>query len=196
LLFIVVSVFIKSYGRTSVLGSSSALNKNPQLETGLGVKQKDSSSLQFQQFHRIEVKDGKVIWEVKAKEAKYLVSEGVTHINDSLLSFYKSDGTKIAITSKAARLYAEELGVRKAELEGDVLVRIGEQFEVRSDLAIYDSEKNTILMPEMLAIQGEGFKIEGKNLVVDVEDQHLEIQENVFSRFIPGSSFPKGTDFK
>jgi lipopolysaccharide export system protein LptC len=76
------------------------------LEAGKS-KQVDRSSLEgmlpdavqwIQNFHRIEIREGKKAWELVADEAQYLESENQVVVRNPRTTLYMKDGEKVTVT--------------------------------------------------------------------------------------------------
>lgn len=65
--------FYRSSVRKSVITSQALVASNS--EGGEDEGEGLLSKLQLQDFHRVEIKDGKPLWEIKAKDAKYFPLE-------------------------------------------------------------------------------------------------------------------------
>src|SRR5262245_18802407 len=81
LLFLGGVVIFRSSTRASVLSSIgtdlATLPENVSDQSGGSV----TSKLLLEDFHRIEVKNGRPVWEIRAKDAKYYPKDFVIHVN-------------------------------------------------------------------------------------------------------------------
>jgi LPS export ABC transporter protein LptC len=187
--FLFSSVVFNSYSRDSIFTTQSAFassdkSENPIAQALIG------SRLQLRDFHRVSVKDGKLLWEIDAKEAEYYAREGVTHVTDAKLLIYKKDG-KIQIQSKSAKLYLTLQKLNKAELSGESIIDLGNGTSLLTDLALYDMQTGEVSAPGSVSVQGKGYLIKGKGLVADVNRQVVRLLADVNCKFEVNAEAPK-----
>ncbi len=182
----------RSSNRSSIIGAGEIIsdaNTTDSSPVGSGKE----SRLHLQDFHRVEVKDGKPSWEVRAKEAKFFAEENLTHVNDANLIFYREKNSKINVSAQVATLHhgASEEGnstsstasLGKAELEGNLIILVDDSVTIKSDYALYDAVKGEIVAPNDVVIEGPQFTVSGKGLRFTIDSQEIELIENVQSRF-------------
>jgi LPS export ABC transporter protein LptC len=134
----------------------------------------------MQNFRRVEVRDGKKIWEIAARQARYFEANGEVIVEAPEVSFYLSDGGVIALRCGEGHLYIAKDGktVTQMELKNDLQVQIGD-FSVRTQEAVYDSEHDTISSPGPVQITSQGLLVEGQGYTVDVGDKRLTLNADV-----------------
>lgn len=186
-LVLMLTVGIRSEARRSVLsdrgeGSSGVMGSDPD-ETG--------TRIQLQDFHRVEVKDGRPVWEVRAKDAQYFAQQRLTHVNDSAVTVYRRDRSVVHINAASAKLYMTQESVDRAELEGNVVVNLGESGTVKTDMAVYQARTREIVAPGRVNIEGSGYEVTGERLNLDLERQLVTLSERVKSRFSAKAEIPK-----
>jgi LPS export ABC transporter protein LptC len=181
-LFLILSIAAASSKRHSVLGGSEAASADS-FFAGLPEVAAGVSKLRLQDFHRVAIKEGKTIWEVKASDAQYYSSEGITHLDNAALTLYQADNTKVALQANSAKLHMGDGGLSRAELLGGVVVRWDSGLTVESEAALYELAKGEITAPDHVKIFGDGYNVEGDVLRVLVEDQRLTLARNVQSVF-------------
>ena len=106
------------------------------------------------------------------------------------MKIYRSGGSAFTIRSNAARLYLKSQSIDRAELEGDVTFEVNRS-TVKTELAVYDKDERNISAPGTVKILGEGFEVEGVGLDMSVDEQAVELDEAVRSRFEPDAKPPK-----
>jgi hypothetical protein len=52
----------------------------------------------IQNFHRVEIRDGEKVWELKAEEAQYLPESDEVVVRNLRASFFRDDGGEVLIT--------------------------------------------------------------------------------------------------
>lgn len=148
------------------------------------------SALELQDFHRLEIKDGKPVWEVRARNAKYLPDQGITHVNQTSVTLYREEGSSVLVTSKAARLHMDGDSISKAELDGDVVVGLEDSMELRTNQAVYSLRDKLFIAPEDVQILGEGFEVRGIGLEFGLEKQIVKLDRQVYSYFSTQAHLP------
>lgn len=143
----------------------------------------EDSGLFLQDFHRVEVRDGKPVWEVKAKSAKYFQNEDLALVNDLALVVYKAKEPSVRIQANAAKLYLNTDALKRAELEGSIVVDLDQTLQVRTETATYRKDKNSVVAPGAVKIIGKGYEISGGKMRVSLENQIVELGDGVQSVF-------------
>jgi LPS export ABC transporter protein LptC len=189
--FIVGTIIYRSVSRTSLVWSTEGLDQREKAGVP-GLAANGTSEVRLQDFHRVEVKRGKPAWEIRAKEARYLPEQGLTQVNDAAVTIYRSRNSSILIRSKGARLYLNGSALRKAELEGDVVVNIDGSVFVETDAATYDVETGQIFAAGQAKVNGPGFEVIGIGLLTKVESREITFERDVVSRFEEWAQIPTG----
>ena len=195
ILSMMTTAYVRSAGRKSIVGAGDAFNGSTSIFDQLEEQADRGSRLQLQDFHRVEVKEGVPVWEVKAKRATYYAAERVTHVNDAAVTIYRSADSSVTIESRAAKLYMEGDGLTKAELEGNVAVQLDDSIKMRTDLAIYDSNSREITAPGAVTIEGKGFEVRGRGLDMAIDNQIVKLSDDVYSYFESRAEIPSGVGF-
>lgn len=146
----------------------------------------DQSAVTIQDFHRVETKAGTPVWEVKAAEARFLSSTGVTNVAEMDLIVYREDGSKVFLNSDSARLVIIDGSISKVELAGNVKVKLEDGTTVLTDSAVYIAEAEEVRSVSDVEIFGNGFLIQGKGMIADLNDRYIRLEHNVRSKFIKG----------
>jgi LPS export ABC transporter protein LptC len=145
------------------------------------------SGLRMQDFHRVDVKDGKTVWEIIAKDARYFALERLAFVNDAIVRIYRSPQSSIVISSDAGKLYLDDVTISQAELEGNIEVVLDESLSVRTQTAQYDKNKGEITSTSHVYIFGPGYEIQGVGLKMVVDEETVDIFKDVESRFEVGA---------
>lgn len=179
----------RSESRRSVLleneGSTAAV-----APTGGDSAEQNPSRLQLQDFHRVEVKNGKAVWEVHAKDARYYPAAAVTHVNDAVLTLFREGQSSITVKSNAARLATIGESIGKVGLEGEVELKLGNELTLYSETADYAADKKRVVIPGAVRIAGVGFEVRGNGLQYDIEGEQLTLSEDVECTFKPDAKVP------
>ena len=185
-------VLSRSGSRRSVIEASGALGSvagsNAVAKESIG----NGSQVQIQEFHRVEIKEGKPVWEVRARDAKYFPQEMVTHVNEASLVVFREESTPVTIDSRAARLNLSGQSLQHASLEGAVNIKVGDSFALSTEVADYSVVDRRVFAPGEVKISGKGFEVEGEGLTYDVDSEALTIAHNVRCTFHPNAEVPRG----
>jgi LPS export ABC transporter protein LptC len=154
--------------------------RNVRLQKEIGASVDPDADQRMQNFRRVQVRDGKKIWEVAARQARYFQDSGEVAVDAPEVSLYLNSGETIALRCGEGRLHlgANDTDVTRIELKRDLEIRIGD-FSLRTQEAVYDSEHNTISSPGSVQISGPGLWIEGQGYTVDVTDKRLTLNAEV-----------------
>ncbi|MDD2942121.1 MAG: LPS export ABC transporter periplasmic protein LptC [bacterium] len=177
-IFLLSSLVQRSSGRRPLFSSSGT---DMQSQSAA-----DQSAVTIQDFHRVETKAGTPVWEVKAAEARFLSSTGVTNVAEMDLIVYREDGSKVFLNSDSARLVIIDGSISKVELAGNVKVKLEDGTTVLTDSAVYIAEAEEVRSVSDVEIFGNGFLIQGKGMIADLNDRYIRLEHNVRSKFIKG----------
>lgn len=144
----------------------------------------------------MEVKNGRRIWEVRAKDAKYYAGEAQVNVSDAEVHVFQGRGGPLSFRSRAGTLHLSGDALSSAELEGNVYVQVDKNLRLKTEVALYDSVARTITSPGQVHIEGEGFVIEGEGLALRIDDQVARVLDSVSSAFETGARVPKGVSAK
>lgn len=184
--FLIVTITYRSSQRSSVLGGG-GVTSNETLFAGLPAPSAGVSRLRLQEFHRVAIKGGQTIWEVRAKDAQYYSGEGITHLDSAALTLYQKDNSKISLAAESAKLHMSEGGLSRAELLGGVVVSWDSGMKAETEAALYELEKSEISAPDTVRISGDGYDIRGKGFRALVNEQQVTLARDVESVFTAGS---------
>ena len=185
-------VVSRSGSRRSVIEASGALGVGSAATAAAKESAGNGSQVQMQDFHRVEIKAGKPVWEVRARDAKYFPQEMVTHVNEASLVVFRQEESPVTIESRAARLNLAGQSLHHASLEGAVSIKVGESFALTTEVADYDVTDRRVVAPGEARIEGKGFEVEGSGLTYDVDTETLTIARDVRCTFQPNAEVPKG----
>lgn len=190
LLFLFGVVVVNSMQRTSVLsGSLASTDSLSQVEGRTALS--EGTKIQLRDFNRVEVREGKPVWEIRAKEARYFASSSVVLVSDADLTVYQSDGSKTFIGSKGAKLHLKDSAVERVELEGDVKVELSGSFVAKTQYAAYLSGERGLSAPGLVKLAGDGYSVEGVGFHMNLESGEVNFLGKVKTFFTPGAEVPK-----
>lgn len=156
------------------------------LEAGKS-KQVDRSSLEgmlpdavqwIQNFHRIEIREGKKSWELVADEAQYLQDENQVIVRKPQTTLYMKDGEKVTVTGDQGKVEFAGKDLRKATLHDSVEIHV-RGFVIRANDAVYDRSTDKIFAMGPVTIVGEQVQVAGNNMTVFVKESRFELEKPV-----------------
>lgn len=189
LVFVVSIAIARSYTDPIAPASQVAVDFREEQTEADRLSGQDGSELQLRDFRRVGVKDGRKLWEVVAKDARYFAGEEVTQVNDISAIVHREDNSEIQLEAKAARLQLGPSSFGKAEFEGNLRVQVDKRLTLFADAATYADR--LVRVPGDVRIEGEGFLVEGKGLDMHVDEERILLKKDVRSRFESGAKIPK-----
>jgi LPS export ABC transporter protein LptC len=150
-------------------------------------KQVDSSALEgmlpdavqwIQNFHRIEIRDGKKAWELEADEAQYLQDQNQVIVRKPRTTLYMKDGEKVTVTGDQGNVEFAGKDLQKAVLHDSVEIHV-RGFVVRADDAVYDRAMDQIVAKGPVTIEGNEVRVAGNDMTVFVKESRFELEKPV-----------------
>jgi len=150
-------------------------------------KEVDGSSLQgmlpdavqwIQNFHRIEIRDGKKAWELVADEAQYLQDRNQVVVRKPRTTLYMKDGEKVTVTGDQGSVEFNGKDLQKALLHDSVEIHV-RGFVIRADDAVYDRGTEQIVAKGPVTIDGEQLRVAGTDMTVWVKESRFELDRAV-----------------
>jgi len=173
-LFVVVLVYFSSSGEVApkkqdaAAGSATPVTGTP--EAGKFI---------LGEFHRSETKNGRTVWEVKAKSGQYYPESSTAKLNGATLWFYKKEGELVRLESGSATLYLDGNSLVKADTTDGVTLNYNDKLTLTTDYASFDKEKNIVHAPGQVLIKTELLDISGESMQANVETQEVTIERKV-----------------
>jgi len=150
-------------------------------------KQVDSSALEgmlpdavqwIQNFHRIEIRDGKKAWELEADEAQYLQGQNQVVVRKPRTTLYMKDGEKVTVTGDQGTVEFVGKDLQKAMLHDSVEIHV-RGFVVRAGDAVYDRTADKIVAKGPVTIEGAELQVAGNDMTVFVKESRFELDKPV-----------------
>jgi LPS export ABC transporter protein LptC len=150
-------------------------------------KEVDRSSLEgmlpdavqwIQNFHRIEVRDGKKAWELEADEAQYLQERNQVVVRKPRTTLYTKEGEKVTVTGDQGSVEFNGKDLQKALLHDSVEIHV-RGFVIRADDAVYDRATEKIVARGPVTIDGEQLQVAGNDMTVWVKESRFELEKPV-----------------
>ena len=160
-------------------------------------KQVDHSSLEgmlpeavqwIQNFHRIEIREGKKTWELVADEAQYLQDRNEVVVRNPRTTLYMKDGEKMTVTGNHGTVtFSNGKDLQKAVLRDSVEVRVRE-FVIHAEQAVYDRGAEKIVASGPVTIVGKELQVAGNDMTVYVKESRFELEKPVRVTLLPKTS--------
>ncbi len=133
------------------------------------------------EFRRVKMQDGKKVWEIVARQARYFADTNAVVIDIPEVSLYFSDGEAVALRCQEGTLHLNgESDLLHIDLRGNLEIQIG-AISLKTDQATYDRQKNTISSDGVIYVVGQGFTLEGKGYTVAVDTKQLTLRAEVYT---------------
>jgi LPS export ABC transporter protein LptC len=191
--FFLVSLLMLTNKRSRVIPSDTSSDSStpsnssvvPTLLPSPEVIQSDRPGLTLKDFHRVEHKNGKKVWEIKARQGNYDAKTGQTTVSDAELFLFQSNGDSIFISSPQAILAVEDLSLNRAALSGGVKFKLNEDLTALAPEALFDKSAGLLTSAGPVQIITPTMKIEGKRLKLNLERKTVELLQNVSTVVLP-----------
>jgi len=161
------------------------LEKKPGVDGAGADEEGKSPKFVLHNFHRSETKNGRKLWEVKARSGKYIPEKKAAKIKDAILWFYREEGEVVTLEAKQALLSLEYASLTRANLSGGVTVTSHDGITLKTESAIYEKETATITSPDFVTITSDMVNVSGEELNVDIDKRELTLSKNVSSVITP-----------
>ena len=165
----------------------------PQKEVPVKTLEADSTppalgkepSVVLDRFHRIETKNGKTVWEVKAERGSYAPQSNIVIIENATLWLFRGEGKSVEITAPRAQLDLEGTSLKKAVAFDGVKVLLNGKIKTSTATAEFNQQDNTITAPGDVTIEHARSIITGSHLTVNLNTQVFELAHNVDTVLLP-----------
>jgi len=123
----------------------------------------------------VERKDGEIIWQLKAEEAKQQLDGQLNLISPTLILFTQS-GDRVTINSRQAWFNPISRDVR---FQDQVTVLYG-AWQLSSELIIYTSATDVLHVPEKFSIKGKTMSARGKNMRLHRSREEINVDDGIW----------------
>ena len=175
-LLVVVAVALGGIG---YLVSRNVAARKPRTLADLGKDFLPEVAQRIQNFHRVKMENGRMAWEITAREARYFEHDDEIVVMDPRVTFYmKDDGRAAHLTGERGRIVLSGREVRTITMRGAVMVQL-DDLELHTDEATYDRSRDLITAPGAVVLHGRTLDVTGKGMEVDVGPQHVRLLQDV-----------------
>lgn len=138
----------------------------------------------IQDFHRIEIKDGKTAWEVRGDEAQYLEEKEQVLVRGPKAALFTAEGERVEVTGGEAVVGFDGQSLKDVQVQQDVIVKFRD-FVIRAPNATYRHEEQKIVSTGAVDIKGDRVELQGQDLVVFMTDSRFELRDPVRVLLLP-----------
>ena len=123
-----------------------------------------------------EMKDGKRLWTLQSKDARYFRKDQRTLLSQVNLVLFLENGRKIRLRSKKGILFA---GTKDVELWGSVRASMPEGYLVTTERLRYTHKKGEVFSETPIVMKGPELKLEGRRWSYDIKAERGELEGGV-----------------
>ena len=130
-------------------------------------------------FHRSEIKNGKTIWEVKAKQGEYFPAKQKAQIFSADVWLFRNENEKVFLNAPEAELSFDGTALNKAFFPGEVHVVYNDLYVVDTSVATYDKASETITSDHPVKLSSALIDVEGARFVANSTENSIIISGGV-----------------
>ncbi|HWP57218.1 MAG TPA: LPS export ABC transporter periplasmic protein LptC [Candidatus Acidoferrales bacterium] len=142
------------------------------------------AALHVKEFHRSEVADGRKVWEVSGKEARYLQEDREVVMEKPTFAYYNKNGETLEARADQGRIYLAEKEIDRMEMFGAIRVAY-QGFVLETDEIVYHKDKAQVVLPGKVSVKGTGLEVEGVGMTISLRDERLSLNSKVKTRIEP-----------
>lgn len=144
-------------------------------------------------FHRVETRNGKPVWEVKASKGVLDPRTNEAVLEDARVTLSRDRNEPLSIAADRAKVLIMGSALQNAEAWGNVLIR-QKDMELRSQEAHYNMESGEIHVPGAVELKNSFLMIEGKELTGNADSQVFHLHEDVETTIEDGKQVPQANE--
>jgi len=134
-----------------------------------------------QGVHYREWKNGRVMWDLDAREAAYHIEDEKAFFQDVSLVYYPPE-EGLPLSLQADRV-SYEMGPRRLKAEGNVLGEGAQGFRFRTDSLAYDLEGKRVMTRDKVILEKDRLRVEGVGMEGSLTDQTFVLLSSVRTVF-------------
>ena len=129
-------------------------------------------------FHRVKVVDGRKVWEVAAREARYFDETEMVVVQEPVVSVFLADGRVVSLRGSEGTVYLGGRDLKGVKLAGNIDVQFGD-YALHTESVHYEADRGVIIVPGRVQISGAVFDIQGEQMEVEVSSQRFTVSRDV-----------------
>ncbi|MBX2988795.1 MAG: LPS export ABC transporter periplasmic protein LptC [Bdellovibrionaceae bacterium] len=132
--------------------------------------------------HLVESQKGSRDWELFAQAAEGNQGKGTWNLQNMRVLFYNRDKVEFTVTGQDGSI---DMKTKDMRVRGDVVTTSANGYTFRTQEVEYSSQNRKIISPSAVLMtgpkdrDGEGMKVRGRRMIVDVESSRMTIPESV-----------------
>ena len=143
----------------------------------------------IQNFRRVKVEHGRMMWEITARDAQFFEQEDQIVVLEPRVTFFmKEEGRQAHLRGSEGRITLEGHEMRAVTLRGRVAVQL-DDMELETEEATYDRAHDLITAPGDVTIHGRTLDVRGHGMEIQVGPQHVRLLADVHTR-VHGTARP------
>jgi LPS export ABC transporter protein LptC len=154
----------------------------PEMATGLEQR--------IRGFHRVNVREGQMVWDLRAAEAKIEKGQQRITVEGPRLELFDPGGTKVSVRAQEGRVQLAGGELQRVDLTGEVVVDFGE-YHIETPEGYYLGVPQTIVLPNGVAVTGGAIDLVGDVMLINLGKRRLSVLGNVVTKFRTADSLPK-----
>lgn len=126
-------------------------------------------------FHRVNVRDGRKVWDLRAAQARVRKGQGMILVEDPELELFDPKGTRVFVRADEGVVELAEGQLGRVELDGAVAIDYGD-YRVETPQGYYEGAEKTVILPEGVRITGGAVDLSGQRMVLNVEHRRVRVR--------------------
>jgi LPS export ABC transporter protein LptC len=146
------------------------------------IVRKDAN-MRLEKIQLVEDKHGRRTWDLEAKSVEQYGEKNVMMLEDVKVTYYTGDGKTFVVSGKKGKFYQDS---RNMELAGDVVLQTSDGYRLKTESVTYDHAQKKVTSSDLVEIEGDQFRLEGRGMLVDMEAKVFKILSQVKTRWKRG----------
>src|SRR2546422_1259421 len=129
----------------------------------------------IQNFRRVKMEHGRMMWEITARDAQFFEQENqIVVVEPKVTFFMKEEGRLAHLRGNEGRITLDGHEMRAITLLGGVMVQL-DDMELETEEATYDRARDLITSPGDVTIHGRTLDVRGHGMEIQVGPQHVRL---------------------
>ena len=146
--------------------------------------------LWMQNFHRVEIRDGKKTWELEADEAQVLQDKGQVLVRKPRTLLYLKDGEQVTVSGEEGQIEFAGNDLQTVTLRDNVEIHVRD-YVIRARSAVYRRDEDRIVADGPVTIVGDVIQVAGNDMVVFMKESRFELSKPVRVTVLPDQQAAK-----
>lgn len=181
---LMIGIVVLMLAAVGVLVGRSLWQQHQQDVARKGLEFLPGVSQHIQDFHRLKMRDGRKVWEISAKDARYFDEDKTVLVQQAVLQLFLADGRVVGLQGEEARILLDGREITEVQLTGDIEVRLAD-YVAHTQRATYYHHGEMISVPGAVEISGEALQIHGERMEISIPDQRVSLLDRVSMQFEP-----------